>query len=68
MTFNGKSVDAYAVNDGENVYYYMAFPRSAHSLLSSAGTVYVSFMLWKDWGCNGAIPTRYTAMMAVTLP
>lgn len=68
MSFNGKTVDSTTENDGDNVYWYLAFPRSAHSLISSTGTVYVAFMLWKDWGCNGAIPTRYTSMMPVTLP
>lgn len=68
MTFNGKSVDTITENDGTDIYYYMAFRRSAHSLLSSAGTVYVSFMMWKGWSCNGCIPTRYTSMLAVTLP
>ncbi len=68
MTFNGKSIDTDTLNDGENVYWYMAFPRSAHSLLSSSGTVYVAFMLWNGWSCSGAIPTRYTSMMSVTLP
>lgn len=68
MTFNGRSVETSTTNDGTDVYYYMAFPRSAHSLISSSGTVYVAFMMWKDWGCNGCIPTRYTSMLAVTLP
>ena len=68
MTFNGKSIETNTTNDGTNVNYYMAFPRSDHSLLSSAGTVYVSFMLWKGWNCAGCIPTRFTSMMSVTLP
>lgn len=68
MTFNGKSIETKTVNDGEDIYWYMAFPRSAHSLISSAGTVYVAFMLWNGWSCTGAIPSRYTAMLPVTLP
>lgn len=68
MTFNSKSVETKATNDGTDINYYMAFPRSAHSLLSSTGTVYVSFMLWNGWSCTGCIPTRYSAMMSVTLP
>ena len=68
MSFNGQSIDTKTENDGTNIYWYMAFPRSAHSLLSSQGTVYVAFMLWDGWGCAGAIPTRYTAMLPVTLP
>ena len=68
MTFNSKSVETKATNDGTDINYYMAFPRSAHPLLSSTGTVYVSFMLWNGWSCTGCIPTRYSAMMSVTLP
>lgn len=68
MTFNGKTVETNTTNDGTDVNYFMAFPRSEHPLLSSAGTVYVSFMLWNGWSCTGAIPTRYTSMMSVTLP
>lgn len=68
MTFNGKTIETSTTNDGTNIYYYMAFPRSAYSLISSAGTVYVSFMMWNGWSCYGAIPTRYTAMLPVTLP
>ena len=68
MTFNGSSIETDTLNDGDNVYWYMAFPRSAHSLLSSSGTVYVAFMLWNGWSCSGAIPTKNGSMMSVTLP
>ncbi|MBO4557886.1 MAG: hypothetical protein J5693_04695 [Bacteroidales bacterium] len=66
MTFNGSSIETVVDKDGDNIYWSMAFPRSAHELLSE-GTVYVAFMLWNGWSCAGAIPSRYTTMLPVML-
>ena len=68
MTFNGVNIETNTETIDGDIYWYMAFPRSAHELLSSSGTVYVAFMLWNNWSCVGAIPTRYTYMLPVTLP
>lgn len=68
MTFNSKSVDTITENVGDDIFWYIAFPRSAHSLLSSSGTVYVGFVLWNGWSVTGVIPTKYSAMLEVALP
>lgn len=68
MTFNDKSVEAKTTNDGTDIYWYIAFPRSAHSLISTSGTVYIGFVLWNAWAVTGVIPTKYSAMLPVTLP
>lgn len=68
MTFNTRSIETVTEDDGDDIYWYMAFPRSAHSLLSSSGTVYVGFVLWNGWSVTGVVPTKYSAMLPVILP
>ncbi len=68
MTINSKSVETKTENDGTTIYWYLALPRSAHSLLSSTGTVYVGFVLWNGWDVTGVIPTKYSSMLSVSLP
>ena len=68
MSFNDKDIETKTVNDGSDIYWYMAFPRTAHSLLSNSETVYVGFILWNGWGVTGVIPTKYSAMLPVMLP
>jgi len=68
LTFNTKSVDTVTENSGDDIFWYIAFPRTAHSLLSSSGKVYVGFVLWNGWGVTGVIPTKYSAMLEVALP
>ena len=68
MTFNDKSIETKTVNNGTDIYWYMAFPRSAHSLISTSGTVYIGFILWNGWGVTGVIPTKHSQMLPVNLP
>ncbi len=73
MTFNGISVDTAFETSGDDIYWYMAIPRSAHELLSSSGTIYVGACLWEGWGITGCIPSKRTwdhesYLMSVSLP
>lgn len=73
MTFNSVSVTTDVEVSGDDTIWYMAFPRSAHSLLSSTGTVYFGLSLWTDWAITGILPSRRTwdhdsYLMAVSLP
>ena len=73
LTFNDKSVDTKTETSGEDVIWYMALPRSAHSLLTSAGTVYFGVTLWQAWSIIGCIPSQRTwdhesYLVGVTLP
>ena len=68
MTFNDKSIETKTDNNGTDIYWYMAFPRSAHSLISTYGTVYIGFILWNGWGVTGVIPTKHSQMLPVSLP
>lgn len=68
MNFNGTSIVTNTEVSDDDVYWYMAFPRSAHELLSSPGSVYIAFILNKDWSQTGALPDKYGSMFEVTLP
>lgn len=68
LNFNDKTVETKTISAGDDIYWYMAIPRSAHSLLSSSGTVYVGFVLWNGWAVTGVIPTKYSSMLEVSLP
>ena len=68
MKFNDTNIETKTFNDGTDIYWYLAFPRSAHALLSDSETVYVGFILWNVWDVTGVIPTKYSAMLPVTLP
>lgn len=68
MSFNGTSIVTNTEVSDDDVYWYMAFPRSVHELLSSPGSVYIAFILDKDWSQTGALPDKYGSMFEVTLP
>lgn len=68
MKFNGATVDTITEDDGDNIYWYLAIPRSAHSLTTTAGTIYVGFVLWNGWDVTGVVPTKYSSMLAIELP
>ena len=63
------NVDSKSEVVGDDVYWYMAYPREyLEPYVSSTGKVYVSFMLWNSWDPYGVIPTINTSMLEVTLP
>ncbi len=73
MKFNDISVDTRTEADGDDIYWSMALPRSAHDLILTSGTVYVGVSLWQSWDIIGCIPSRRTwdhesYLMEVTLP
>lgn len=68
MTFNGNSIDSLTETIEDDIYWYIAFPRNSHPLLSASGKVYTAFILYKDWGQTGALPDKYYNMLEVTLP
>lgn len=68
MTFNGKPIPTMTDVLEDDVYWYIAIPRTAHVLLSSSEKVYVAFILDKDWSQTGALPDKYDSMLEVTLP
>lgn len=54
---------------GNEAYWYFIYPLSYLEQYKSAdGKLYVSAMLWKDWGAYGVIPEKDTSMLEVTLP
>lgn len=73
MTFNGSTIETKTESSGSDIFWFMAIPRDAHSLLQSAGTVYVGVSLWTGWSISGMIPSRRTYdhdsyLMNVSLP
>ena len=52
----------------ESVTWYLAYPReSVAQYVSAAGKIYVSAVLWKDWGGYWAVPARWNDMLEVAL-
>ncbi|MBR5035442.1 MAG: hypothetical protein IKX71_09060 [Bacteroidales bacterium] len=73
MMFNEVLVDTNMESSGDDVYLYVALPRSAHPLLENAGTVYFGTTLWQGWGIIGCLPSKRTwdhesYLIGVTLP
>ena len=73
MSFNGANIETKTESSGDSIFWYMAIPRSAHSLLDNTGTVYVGVSLWTGWSISGMIPSRRTYdhdsfLMEVALP
>ncbi len=73
MTFNDSTIETKTESSGSDIFWFMAIPRDAHSLLQSAGTVYVGVSLWTGWSISGMIPSRRTYdhdsyLMNVSLP
>lgn len=67
LNFNGSSIDTKTEVSGDDIYWYLAFPRSSHEVLSG-NKVYVAFFLNKNWDPTGALPDKYANMLEVTLP
>lgn len=67
LNFNGSSIDTITEVSGEDIYWYLAFPRSSHAVLTG-DKVYVAFFLNNDWDPVGALPDKYGSMLEVTLP
>ncbi len=73
LKVNGVSVDTKMASSGDDIYLYMAIPRSVHSLLGTTGTVYFGTTLWQSWSIIGCLPSKRTwdhesYLIEVTLP
>ena len=67
LNFNGSSIDTITEVSGEDIYWYLAFPRSSHAVLTG-DKVYVAFFLNNNWEPVGALPDKYASMLEVALP
>ena len=68
MSFASAEVLCYTEVAAESVTWYLAYPReSVADYISSTGKIYVSAVLWNDWGPYWAVPARGNAMLEVAL-
>ena len=69
LSYNGSAVTLKTVVDGDNVYWEMTIPRSAHDHTSAAGAVNLGFVSYDASGAeNGLMPKVWGEMLKVTLP
>ena len=69
FSFNGEYKDIAVKSEkaGDNVVWTLTYPREYVASYVANGKIYVSALLWKDWG-YWAAPARGNAMLEVTLP
>ena len=68
LKYNGVTIDTKVETEGDNAYWYMAFPRNAHDITKDAGEIYFTLMGYVNGGFAGAAPLRWSPAMTVTLP
>lgn len=68
LKYNGVTIDTKVETEGDNAYWYMAFPRNAHDITKEDGEIYFTLMGYVSGGFAGASPVRSTPAMTVTLP
>ena len=68
IKYNGVTIDTKVETEGDNAYWYMAFPRNAHDITKDAGEIYFTLMGYVNGGFAGAAPLRWSPAMTVTLP
>ena len=68
LKYNGVAIDTKVVSEGDNAYWYMAFPRNAHEITKESGEIYFTLMGYVNGGFAGAAPLRWGSAMTVPLP
>ena len=70
FSFNGEYKDIAVKSEkaGDDHVWTMTYPREYLAAYEANGKIYVSSLLWKDWGGYWAAPARGNAMLEVTLP
>ena len=69
LSYNGTPVALETTIDGDDVYWVMTIPRSAHDHTKNAGSVNIGFLTYNSDGAeNGFMPRVWSEMMEVTLP
>ena len=69
LKYNGVDVALTTTVDGDNVYWVMTIPRSAHDHAKAAGTMHLGFLTYDAAGAeNGLMPKVWGEMLKVTLP
>ena len=70
FSFNGEYKDIAVKSEkaGDDHVWTMTYPREYVKAYEANGKIYVSSLLWKDWGGYWAAPARDNAMLEVTLP
>jgi hypothetical protein len=70
FSFNGEYKDIAVKSEkaGDNLVWTLTYPREYVKAYEANGKIYVSSLLWKDWGGYWAAPARGNAMLEVTLP
>ena len=69
FSFNGEYKDIAVKSEkvGDDVVWTLTYPREYVASYEANGKIYVSALLWKDWGGYWAAPARGNAMLEVTL-
>ena len=69
FSFNGeyKEITVSTEKAGDYVVWYLTYPREYLGAYEADGKLYVSALLWKDWGAYWAAPARGNEMLEVTL-
>ena len=68
LKYNGVTIDTKVETEGDNAYWYMAFPRNAHDITKEDGEIYFTLMGYVGGGFAGVAPLRWGPAMTVTLP
>ena len=68
MDFEGNAIAVKTEKTADSVVWYLTYPRESVSKYVAAGKIYVSALLWNNWGPYFAVPARGNAMLEVTLP
>ena len=69
MSYNGATVEQKTEVAGDDLYWYLAFPRKAHELTTPAGSVNIGLISYDSNEVeNGLIPKVFGEMLEVTLP
>lgn len=68
LKYNGVTMDTKVETEGDNAYWYMAFPRGAHEITKEAGEISFTLMGYVGGDFAGASPVRWGSAMTVTLP
>lgn len=68
LKYNGVTIDTKVETEGDNAYWYMAFPRNAHDITKDDGEIYFTLMGYVGGGFAGVAPLRWGPAMTVTLP
>ena len=67
MSFGTAEVLYHTEVAAESVTWYLAYPRESVAQYVSAGKIYVSALLWKDYSGYWAVPARWNDMLEVAL-